>query len=290
MANELSQDDAIIPPFVSIAATSRLKEIGNGFLPPKFAPLDVVGEGDGKLIVPGLVQQKLQPNRRVDRLRLLDQFDKRHLDAYASEVASSIIEARKQAVQLQDSSAAEVFKTDSVPDKTRDRFGRGHFGQACLMASRLVQQQVPCVEITLSGWDAHRNNFETVERLAANLDRGLSALIDEITTHGLLDSTLIICHGEFGRTPHINGNHGRDHFPNAWGMLLAGGGIQGGSVIGATSDDGMEVTDRPVKIPDVLASVCHWAGIDYKKQNLSNVRRPIRIADVDAEIINDLFT
>ncbi|XZE51643.1 DUF1501 domain-containing protein [Planctomycetaceae bacterium SH139] len=291
LASELRQRDAIIPPFVSIAATSRLKEVSNGFLPSKFAPLDVVaGNANGKLVVPGLIQQTLQRNRRADRMRLLDKLDKRHLDAHASEVASSINEARKQASQLQDSSAAEVFNLDSVQASTRDRFGRGRFGQACLMASQLVQQQVPCVEVTLPGWDAHRNNFETVQRLAANLDRGLSALIDDLAARELLDSTLIICHGEFGRTPNINGNHGRDHFPNAWSMLLAGGGVRGGNIIGATSDDGMEVTDRPVKVPDVIASVCQWAGIDYKKQNLSNVRRPIRIADVDAEIIDDLFT
>lgn len=291
IASETFESEAKLPLFISIASTRQLLELGNGFLPQQFAPLAVVSSEDNKsLIIPGLTNPANKGGLQVDRQRLVERLDSIFLDQPRGTIAESVRSARSQALKLQDPSISQVFNMENSTEKEREKYGTSTFGKSCLMARRLVERHVPCIEVTLPGWDAHRNNFETVKSLSSQLDQALSALMGDLDQQGLLDNTLIVCHGEFGRTPNINGNYGRDHFPNAWSVLLAGGGIGSGKVIGETSKDGMEVVGRPVKIPDLIASVCHWADIDYRKQNMSNVRRPIRIADVDAQIINELFS
>jgi uncharacterized protein (DUF1501 family) len=114
-------------------------------------------------------------------------------------------------------------------------------------------------------------------------------LLDDLKLRGLLDSTLVVWMGEFGRTPRINQNKGRDHFPAAWSAVLCGGGIRGGQAIGRTSDDGMLVEDRPVAVPDLLATICSKLGIDPQRQNMSNVGRPIRIVNPEAKPIQELL-
>src|SRR5262249_44547548 len=148
---------------------------------------------------------------------------------------------------------------------------------------------VPFVEVTLGGWDTHFENFEGVKRLSPTLDAGWSALLDDLGQRGLLDSTLIVWMGEFGRTPNINGQVGRDHFPGAWTTVLAGGGIKGGQAVGKTSPDGVTVTDRPVPVPDFMATICKALGLDPTKQNLSNVGRPIRLADAGAKPLQEVL-
>ena len=135
------------------------------------------------------------------------------------------------------------------------------------------------------GWDTHQQNFETVKKLSGVLDPAWADADGRPADRGLLESTLIVWMGEFGRTPKINPQAGRDHFPAAWTTVLAGGGIKGGQVIGSTSADGMKVEDRPVTVPDFLATVCKALGIDPMAQNHSNVGRPIRIADPEAKPI-----
>src|SRR5262249_49886502 len=154
-------------------------------------------------------------------------------------------------------------------------------------ARRLIERGVPFVEVTLNspdglqaiGWDTHAQNFDRVKKLSEVLDAGWSTLLGDLEERGLLETTTIVWMGELGRTPKINPNAGRDHFPNAWTAVLAGGGIRGGQVIGRTSDDGTTVDDRPVSVPDFIATVCLALGIDPRTQNHSNVGRPIRIAD-----------
>ena len=129
-----------------------------------------------------------------------------------------------------------------------------------------------------------------MQRLSGILDPAWGTLMEDLSARGMLDSTLIVWMGEFGRTPRINPQRGRDHFPNAWTTVLAGGGIRGGRVVGRTSADGMTVEgSRPVAVPDFLATVCRALGIDPTRQNMSNVGRPIRIADPNAQVIRDLL-
>jgi uncharacterized protein (DUF1501 family) len=168
-----------------------------------------------------------------------------------------------------------------------------------LLARRLLERGVPYVEVTLSlenknpgfsafPWDTHYQNFEVVKQLSEVLDGTWSALMTDLKDRGMLDTTLIVWMGEFGRTPTIRDN-GRDHFPNAWSTVLAGGGIKGGQVVGRTSRDGNTVEDRPVAATDFLATICHALGIDPLKENMSNVGRPIRIVDKSAKPIKEVL-
>jgi hypothetical protein len=171
------------------------------------------------------------------------------------------------------------------------------FGQGCLLARRLVERGVPFIEVTHGGinggafgWDTHAQNFTAVKQHSDILDPGWASLMQDLKDRGLLDSTLIVWMGEFGRTPKINQGQGRDHYPNAWATVLAGGGIKGGQVVGKTSPDGSTVADRPVSVPDFLATACHALGIDPMKQNQSNVGRPIRIVDKGAQSIKEVLS
>ena len=156
---------------------------------------------------------------------------------------------------------------------------------------------MPFVEVSLTGiadqqfygWDSHRNNFSAVRQLSELLDPAWATLLSDLDSKGLLDTTLVVWMGEFGRTPKINQNTGRDHFPQAWTTVLGGGGIRGGQVVGKTSDDGMEVSDRPVAVADLMATIALALGIDPEIQNLSNVSRPIRIADPEAKPIREVL-
>jgi hypothetical protein len=197
------------------------------------------------------------------------------------------------------SAAAKAFDLTGEKDALRDRYGRSLFGQGCLLARRLVERGVPFVEVTLSsvpgqrnaiGWDTHTNNFDTLAPLCGLLDRAWSALLDDLADRGLLATTTVVWAGEFGRTPKINPQTGRDHWAVSWSTVLAGGGIKGGQAVGATSEDGAEVKDRPVPVPDFLATVCTALGLDPAKQNMSNVGRPIRLVEPGAVPVKEVLS
>ena len=301
VAREFERDDAELPGFVSIAPYRFLNPAayGPGFLGPQYAPL-VVGEEGARQVQPGgkydasaLKVGDLKPADGVDReqadarLGLLDDLSRDFLAGHPGAAPLSHRSAYDRAVRMMRSKAAQAFDLDDEPEALRDAYGRNAFGQGCLLARRLVERGVPFVEVALSGvegnqgfaWDTHQQNFESVKKLSGVLDPGWATLIEDLKTRGRLDSTLIVWMGEFGRTPKINNNVGRDHFPGAWTTVLAGGGIKGGQAIGRTSGDGMKVDDRPVTVPDLMVTICKALGIDPTKQNLSDVGRPIRIAD-----------
>jgi uncharacterized protein (DUF1501 family) len=288
VSKELGDEHAELPNFVSVAPFRVLNQsaYGSGFLGPRHAPL-VVGEG-GVAAARGAADQALRvqdlapaadvTRPRTDaRLSLLDDvqrdFAARHPDAPAASHQS----AYDGAVRLMRSSAAKAFDLEEEKAAARDAYGRNLFGQGCLLARRLVERRVPFVEVTLNGWDTHANNAQQVRTLSQTVDPAWAALMRDLKDRGLLDSTLIVWMGEFGRTPKFGRPDGRDHWPNTFSAVLAGGGIKGGQVIGATSDDGASVKDRPVSVPEFLATVCAALGIDHEKQNMSNVGRPIRI-------------
>ncbi len=192
----------------------------------------------------------------------------------------------ERAGRLMRSQAAAAFELEREPAKVRDAYGRGRFGQGCLLARRLVERGVPFVEVTLGsieanspGWDTHQNNFPAVRNLSGELDAAWSTLVAELKDRGLLESTTILWMGEFGRTPTINNNAGRDHFPAAWSAVLAGGGIRGGMAHGRTSPDGMTVADSPASAADLVATLATALGIDPEKQNTNDLGRPIKISE-----------
>jgi hypothetical protein len=192
-------------------------------------------------------------------------------------------------VKFMHSPDLKAFNLDAEPDALRDAYGRTAFGQGCLLARRLVESGVKFVEVTLPGWDTHQDNFNRVEKLQAELDPGFSTLLTDLKQRGMLDETLIIWMGEFGRTPKINQNAGRDHYPKAWSIVLAGGGIQGGRAIGGTDQDGMELIDKPISVPNLFASFTQCLGIDGGETNYTPQGRPIKLVD-DGVPIKELFT
>jgi uncharacterized protein (DUF1501 family) len=309
VARETGDEDADFPAFVSVAPyrVFRPQAHSAGFLGPRYAPL-IVGEtrtrngppadgdtGAQTLRVPnlappaGVVGEHLQA-----RLRLVQQAQQEFLADHPSAAATSHQTAYDRAARLMRTSAAKAFDLEEEPAKLRDAYGRNPFGQGCLLARRLVERGVPFIEVSLGGesgigWDTHEDNFPKVRELSQVLDAGWATLLDDLKERGLLGDTLIVWMGEFGRTPTINASKGRDHFPNAWTAVLGGGGIQGGQVIGKTSASGEAIEERPVSVPDLLATVCRALGIDPTKSNLSNVGRPISLVDKAATPLEDLL-
>ncbi|WP_417386686.1 DUF1501 domain-containing protein [Gimesia sp.] len=310
LSKELGNTNADLPNFVSIAPNKTLSPnaYGPGFLGPQFAPL-VVGEGagfvqnddanvDAALKVKNLTLPNGITRKQADeRLSILNDLETEFAATHPGTPTSSHRSAYAAAVRMMRSKAIEAFQLDKEPTALRDAYGRNRFGQGCLLARRLIEQGVPFVEVSLNGvqgnnafgWDTHQENFEAVKSLSEVLDPAWGTLMTDLEQRGLLDSTLIIWMGEFGRTPKINQNTGRDHFPAAWTTVLGGGGIRGGQVIGKTSEDGMKVTDQPVTVPDLMATICSALGLDPQQQNMSNIGRPIPLADHGAKPIMQLL-
>jgi uncharacterized protein (DUF1501 family) len=305
VAKELGDDELALPHFVSIGQVSFPEVRGSGFLGPKYAPM-VIGGVNGlvsnnddnyeKALRVGDLEppSDVTPAQSAARAELLQEMQKEFLARHAGPAAANRNSANDRAIRLMQTSAARAFDLNNEPEKLRDRYGRNRFGQGCLMARRLIEQGVPFVEIGLSSfrvsnWDSHTENFESVARMCGILDPAWGTLMEDLQDKGLLDSTLVIWMGEFGRTPKINPANGRDHYPNAWSTVLAGGGIKGGQVVGKTSKDGTTVEERPVSGPDFFATVCRALGLDRDKQNVSNIGRPIRIVDKAASAIKEVI-
>lgn len=161
----------------------------------------------------------------------------------------------------------------------RERYGSTEFGTGCLLARRLVDAGVAFVEVGLPGWDTHEDNFAKTTELAGVLDRGMSALLDDLVASGRIDDTLVVCMGDFGRAPTINARQGRDHFPECNSVVLAGAGIPGGTVVGATTTDGREVADRPVTVADLYRTICERLAIDPDEVRMTPAGRPITTVD-----------
>lgn len=173
----------------------------------------------------------------------------------------------------------EVFDLAKEPEKSRQNYGDSAFGKGCLLARRLIEQGTSFVEVNLGNWDTHDNNFDKVKKLCGELDQPYAALIEDLRQRGMLDSTLVIWMGEFGRTPRINGRSGRDHYPKSFNATLAGCGIRGGQVIGETSEGGDSIKDRPVSEKDFFRTICRALAIDADHENMSSAGRPIKIVD-----------
>jgi len=301
VANERKRDGDL-PGFVSVTPPRVFapESISPGFLGPSFAPLMVGREaqadyrsdsGGGTLKVQDLERARgIDAARAHERLELLTTFSAEFAQNHPGLGTSGHRSAYEQARKLMHPEAASVFNIEDEPAALRDQYGRHRFGQGCLLARRLVERGVPFVEVTLGGWDTHDDNFSKVKGLCQVLDPAWSTLLADLRSRGLLESTLVVCMGEFGRTPGINPRQGRDHYPHAWSVVLSGGGIKGGTIAGRTSPDGMTVENRPTSVPDLLATILMALGLDPRKQNMSNVNRPIRLADPDATPLTEILS
>jgi uncharacterized protein (DUF1501 family) len=220
---------------------------------------------------------------------MLDEMEQEFLAQHSSIAAESHRTAYRRAVTMMRSSAVKAFNLEEEPAKLRDAYGRNLFGQGCLLARRLVERGVPFIEVSLNGWDTHNQNFEQVKRLSGTLDPAWATLMGDLKQRGLLETTLVVWMGEFGRTPKIAQDRtGRDHWAVSWSTVLAGGGIKGGQVVGKTTPDGMAIAERKVEVPDLLGTICLALGLDPRKQNNSNVGRPIRLVEPTAKPIKEI--
>jgi hypothetical protein len=285
VAQQIGPRDFDLPHFVSIG--NRFSTIGSGFLGMAYAPFVVTNPNQ----MPN--NSQLPSGTGVDRFnRRLELM--RDLEADFAETGgrARVQEHRAtydNAAQMVRSPRLRAFDLSAEPGPMRDRYGRSPFGQGCLLARRLVENGVTFVEVDSNGWDTHQDNFERTRTLSEPTDRAFGALVTDLRERGLLERTLVIWMGEFGRTPRINGNQGRDHFPRAWTVALAGGGIRGGRVVGATSATGNDITQRPVSVPDLFCTFCHALGINPRRENITSIGRPIRIVD-GGEPVRELFS
>jgi hypothetical protein len=300
ISKELGRPDNDLPNFVSVSPF-RLAQLGAGFLGPQYAPLTVSGQSDDPSARANLTIENLLPPSGVgrdsmeDRFSLLKFLEEEFVTVRTAESAESHGANYERAMRMVRTEAKGAFRLDEEPDELRDAYGRNRFGQGCLLARRLVERGVAFVEVTLSqvdgnalSWDTHSDNYARVQQLCGVLDPAWSTLMNDLRERGLLDDVLMVWMGEFGRTPEINENGGRDHFPLAWSTALAGAGIQGGHVVGDTGADGLEVVDRPVTVPELYATICAALGIDPALENISDEGRPIGIVDGDAEPVQEL--
>jgi uncharacterized protein (DUF1501 family) len=274
VAQQIGNQDAALPNYVSIGNRSY----GAGFLGPRYEPLAVVDPQRGVENLRSFVSTS-QFNSRVD---LLDELEQAFHRTNHAPVAEAHRTTYQRAVTLMRDEGTRAFDITRESQATRQRYGNTRFGEGCLLARRLIEAGTSFVEVTLGGWDTHQNNFERVRQLSGQLDPAMSALVNDLRTNGLLDSTLVIWMGDFGRTPRINARGaqpGRDHYPRAWSTVLIGGGIRGGQVIGRTDAEAATVAERPVSTIDFMATVCNILGIDHNLQNQAPNGRPVRIVD-----------
>jgi len=279
-----SRHDANLPPYVTIGI-----DWAAGYLGPRYGPFyiaDPTRATRNLRISDGIGQKRFQDRLRL--LRLLDGSFKRkypkeaQLDAYEEHFNAARLMMRPE--------TARVFDLDEEPMTLREAYGRDSgFGQGCLLARRLAERGVRVVEVAFGGWDTHQDNFETVKSKSDELDAAVATLIQDLVRKEVWDRTVLVLASEFGRTPRINDNQGRDHYPQVWSIALGGGGLVPGRVIGA-SDQGRAVKDRPVQVGDLHATICKALGVDFLQSNYAPDGRPFRIVrDPDATPIRELF-
>jgi uncharacterized protein (DUF1501 family) len=298
LAKELTPESATLPNYVTVAPQRDINPAAfePGFLGPGYAPA-IVATSAGTSPAQSAMGAGTFANLKLDDLELPTNVDPaqatmrmelwntlqqkffEHRNGTSFDAHNALY---RKAAEMMRPEVRAAFDLADEPEKTRRRYGPGIFGQGCLLARRLVERGVPFVEVALGeglGWDTHQDNFRRVQRLSAELDVGWATLMSELQDRGLLESTTILWISEFGRTPVINSNAGRDHFPAAWSCVFAGGGIRGGQAYGRTSADGMKVEENEVAIGDVLATLCAALGVPPDRENITPSKRPIKIAE-----------
>jgi hypothetical protein len=269
-----------IPPFVSVGGGSE----GPGFLGMTWAPFMVDSNGTVRDLEMGI-----DPARLAQRLEMLATVEQRFIGERRGGSPEDHAKVLEKTVRLMSSEQMKAFKVQEEPAEVRERYGNTGFGKGCLMARRLVELGVPFVEVDLGGWDHHANIFPTLaDQKLPELDKAMSGLVSDLTERGLLDDTVVIWMGEFGRTPNINGGAGRDHWARGWSVVVGGGGFKRGTVVGETSADGKEVLSEPYTSQDLMASVLKALGIPLETTFTAKNGRPMKIAN-SGKVIKELF-
>jgi uncharacterized protein (DUF1501 family) len=299
-AAQLAPKEVPLPGFIGIGGTAQ--RIGPGFMGMTYAPFTVqnAGQPPANIKAPeGLGTGPTEIERLQRRHRIFSELEKGFSEesfpelksAEEREAAGSAAQAHqtiyKKAFDLTVSPLRTVFEVNKEPKKVLDEYGgmANGFGMGCLLARKLVEKGVTAVEIDLGGWDNHANIFNALKGTAARpghgarLDQGMGTLVKDLVDRGLWKNTVVLWMGEFGRTPRINQNAGRDHWARCWSVVVGGGAIQGGQVYGSTSADGMDVKDKPCSIGDLYATIYKGMGFDPSTQVRDNLGRPLAIAE-----------
>ncbi|HJZ91167.1 MAG TPA: DUF1501 domain-containing protein [Gemmataceae bacterium] len=283
---ELGDADAALPNFVVTGTPLNKYEFVTtpGYLGPRHQPLALNDPAKGLEDLRSLAKDF------DDRVLLLEEMERGFARKYPVPPVEAHRTMASRAVRLIRSEKAKAFDLSQEAAAARAAYGDTGFGRGCLLARRLVEAGVPFVEVYLQNWDTHEKPVaEAAKGLMEQVDRGMGTLLRDLKDRGLLESTLVVWMGEFGRTPQVNRNGGRDHFSRAWSTALAGAGIRGGQVVGKTDDRGSAVTDRPVSARDFMATVCRALGIDYAKMIDTPGGRPVKVVEKGATPIAELF-
>jgi hypothetical protein len=298
-SQQLASKDLALPGFIGVGGTAQ--RIGPGFLGMAYAPFTVqnAGQPPANIAAPGLGDAAMTNERLRRRQRLFytleDPFNEGafpHLKKEADrEAAGSAAQAHasiyKKAFDLTVSPLRNVFQVSKEPKSVIDSYGGmgNRFGMGCLLARKLAEKGVSCIEVDLGGWDNHANIFNALRGTAANpghgarLDKGMGALVKDLVDRGMWKNTVVLWMGEFGRTPRINQNGGRDHWARSWSVVVGGGAIKGGQVHGATDKDGVDIAKDPTPLGDLFATVYKGLGIDPGTKVRDNLGRPLELAD-----------
>jgi uncharacterized protein (DUF1501 family) len=269
-----------IPPFVSVGSGS----VGPGFLGMTWAPFVVDSNGNVRNLDMGI-----DPARLAQRLEMLATVEKKFIGENRGGSSEDHMKVLDKTVKLMTSEQMKAFKVMQEPAEAREKYGNTGFGRGCLMARRLVEMGVPFVEVDLGGWDNHGGIFQTLSATKLpELDQAMSALVSDLADRGMLEDTVVMWMGEFGRTPNINGGGGRDHWARSWSVVVGGGGFKRGIAVGETSSDGKEVVTEPYSSQDLMASVLKALDISLETTFTSKNGRPMKIAN-SGKVIKELF-
>jgi hypothetical protein len=282
-SERIPNPDCELPAFVRIGGRA-VGSVGAGFLGVQHDPLQIQDPSR----MPENTQLGTSADRHNRRLGLMERLERDFADSGAYEQVEAHRQQYAQASRMILSPQMKALDLSREPASVRDAYGRSGFANGCLLARRLVEAGVAFVEISHGNWDTHQDNFERTKQLAGQIDQPYATLLKDLRERGLLDNTLVIWMGEFGRTPRINPNGGRDHYPRAFSAALAGGGVRGGQVIGATDRPGVSIAERPITVPDFFRTVCHSLQIDADFEYLTPIGRPIKTVD-GGEVIQEVF-
>ena len=284
VARELGRLESTVPDYVSLYTSTEGRRKGtSGFLGARYAPLFL---SDQMSPPNSALNEQLTADQHRERAALRDLLSKR----FSADRRNSTVGSHNSAYQRVQGmmASAELFNVEQEPAEVRARYGPTQFGEQCLIARRLVEAGVPFVKVARAWWDSHGQNFETHLELCADLDHSMSVLLDDLQERGLLEKTLVLTLGEFGRTPTINASLGRDHFASAWSCSLSGLGIRGGVVHGATEPEGQTVAEGEVSAGDLFATILSALGIDYTHEYMVGAR-PTPLADFGSEPVETVL-
>jgi len=281
-----------LPPYVSIPRNPSFTwELGkSAFLGGRYEAFKAGDPNDADYRVRDVARAEPLPQVRLDRRQtMLEAVDGLSRQMEGNDQLAAYDQFQRRAAQMVLSGEArDAFAIDAEETTLRDRYGRTTFGQSCLLARRLVERGVNFVTVNFGGWDHHAKIWEGLEKKLPDFDRGFSALITDMHDRGLLKDVLVVAMGEFGRSPKVNKDAGRDHWAPAASLLFAGAGVQPGRVLGATDKDGGQVADSPIRPADVACTIYRSLGIDPQKQLYTPDGRPVAILD-EGEVIEALY-